>query len=1478
MTQLLFVIDSWPSQAGGIQTVNRELCLAVGRLATGLRSAPISAVCLCTRSLTEEDETGARTAGVRLLLAKEVQFETRFGDEERIVRSASHPELGTLRPQVILGHSRFTGFAARHLRDQHFPDAKVVTFYHMDADETEGLKDPSASQSQLRAEIEREVALNADYVIAIGPRLTRKIGELLSGASPAPPIAQLLCGMSASCVTRLNPPDAPTFLYVGRADHPEVKGLDLFIRAAGRLTREWATRWQEVSPREPLFIIRGVTVGSEGDRLFESFTSMAESEASRKVSLVRRSYTSHPDELKSDILRASAVVMPSRSEGFGLVALEAISYGIPAIVARESGVGELFASRLPPLTTAQYIIDTRLSDSEAVDGLVRAMLPFVSTPQRAHLLGASLKRDLLASCSWDAAARKLLEVLDIRLTRSEPVEDVATQELKQLLDGEITHVNAESARTSGRPLDEFFVERSFERWIGPGDASISPATVPARQADQSPVGWATVLEGGRKTMLLGDPGSGKTVLLLQEVSKRCETAREALLNNGKSASAALHFGVYLHASELVNALDKGLRTTGEAITEVVCRRHLIRDECRRWIQNALAEGRVLVAIDGLDELSDLAARQLVNQRVVGMTDDDSPGPVIVSSRVMGYDGTYSGSEWHVLRLSTPQMRKAISKWLSPNSDAIATFAASVALLEPLQEVLKNPLMLMLACRVVEAALRNGAQIPEFRRRCELYSAAVGGLYERWTERAAVLGHAPGLTERQEFPAFVEHFAWELWRRDPHQTAFASASVIEAIQAVQASHPVLGRRTDLLDDLCQAGVILVTTRGALSTFVFLHRTILEFLAARHVARAITTAPEMLTEAQPYFGRPEAHVFLWMLVGQLAAPERLMRSVVDWVSAQLESPREHQPATQAPVAAELLADCVLEAPPGTLTPDTLTRTWELIIRGLDRRQRSQRKVGEWTKLANRSVVDRALVAVAKHEGGHSGATDASLIVADACRASGELPPDRLVAITSRTLGSTCVMVQWAGLWAAMSLRGRADTLPGLLGTHLNEILKSQQSPHLRSAVARAIGDLDGRTAIPILTATLATENQYVAAGAAMGLGRTRAADVLPTLIRIAEVSTLSATSDRREPLLVAVLGALDALVGERVVLGAAGPPVRAALQAVLLSALRSPLPLVQGTAASALSKLKAREAWPVIRDILYTARGNGDDVHVMRGTMCFACDQLVPALDSKDLREAETLFRRILGSPTERPPAKRAAASGISKLIQRGHSSVGLVNDLLRAAQDADSLVAGSALFALIQLPESAVLEDLLLLLKSFGPPRRQLFCERARSGVMSSTCFRALVWMLGIETNPTIVASAYYALCRREGDRQAIRPIRQLANADDLDEIRTKAMAFTYHAAPDVVAGALNALCDLGQIFHSNKDNRLAPHMPEMLARTRELLGRPEPVIISSACYALSSLGTIDDIPIVQSLLRSPSAAVASSAGFTRHQLRQRLGR
>ena len=46
------------------------------------------------------------------------------------------------------------------------------------------------------------------------------------------------------------------------------------------------------------------------------------------------------EELKTMFLEADLVALPSRTEGFGLVALEAISAGVPVLVTSESGIAK----------------------------------------------------------------------------------------------------------------------------------------------------------------------------------------------------------------------------------------------------------------------------------------------------------------------------------------------------------------------------------------------------------------------------------------------------------------------------------------------------------------------------------------------------------------------------------------------------------------------------------------------------------------------------------------------------------------------------------------------------------------------------------------------------------------------------------------------------------------------------------------------------------------------------------------------------------------------------------------------------------------------------------------------------------------------------------------------------------------------------------------------------------------------------------
>lgn len=60
----------------------------------------------------------------------------------------------------------------------------------------------------------------------------------------------------------------------------------------------------------------------------------------KRKQLTIRGYCTEQDELKGMFHQSDLVALPSRTEGFGLVGLEAISCGVPVLVSGESGLAE----------------------------------------------------------------------------------------------------------------------------------------------------------------------------------------------------------------------------------------------------------------------------------------------------------------------------------------------------------------------------------------------------------------------------------------------------------------------------------------------------------------------------------------------------------------------------------------------------------------------------------------------------------------------------------------------------------------------------------------------------------------------------------------------------------------------------------------------------------------------------------------------------------------------------------------------------------------------------------------------------------------------------------------------------------------------------------------------------------------------------------------------------------------------------------
>ena len=119
------------------------------------------------------------------------------------------------------------------------------------------------------------------------------------------------------------PDDVPVLLFVGRIQ--PLKGPDVAVRTLARLHRS-----------DALLVIVGGASGPEGDREMQRLHDLIDRLG---VGDRVRFVAPQPHHILSTYYRAASVVLvPSRSESFGLVALEASACGVPVVA---SGVGGL---------------------------------------------------------------------------------------------------------------------------------------------------------------------------------------------------------------------------------------------------------------------------------------------------------------------------------------------------------------------------------------------------------------------------------------------------------------------------------------------------------------------------------------------------------------------------------------------------------------------------------------------------------------------------------------------------------------------------------------------------------------------------------------------------------------------------------------------------------------------------------------------------------------------------------------------------------------------------------------------------------------------------------------------------------------------------------------------------------------------------------------------------------------------------------
>ena len=313
--KVALLANEWGSSKGGLSTINRTLAIHLAK------HANVEVTILVPEF--ECDEEDKRTARSHNIAIKEVQRRPAFSDP---LDWLSFPPKD-LDIQVVIGHGAKLGRQAQIIREYHC--CKWMQVVHTEPEELAMHKNYANAiakgEGKNRAEV--ELCQIADLVVAVGPKLKEAFASKL--CSSHRDVFQLIPGSFVEfSETQHAKQDRANFkvLTFGRGDFEDfsLKGYDIAAKAIVEL--------QDSSYRL-LFV--GAPDGKQ-DEVAEILLQTGIS----KNQLTVRSFVQSKERLKELFCEVDVAIMPSRTEGFGLTALEAMSAGLPILVSGNSGFGE----------------------------------------------------------------------------------------------------------------------------------------------------------------------------------------------------------------------------------------------------------------------------------------------------------------------------------------------------------------------------------------------------------------------------------------------------------------------------------------------------------------------------------------------------------------------------------------------------------------------------------------------------------------------------------------------------------------------------------------------------------------------------------------------------------------------------------------------------------------------------------------------------------------------------------------------------------------------------------------------------------------------------------------------------------------------------------------------------------------------------------------------------------------------------------
>ena len=309
--RVTILASEWGSSKGGLSTINRELAIQLAKFFC-------IEVTFFLPKCSDKDKEAANSHGISILEAKR---RPGYNELDWLSFPPEH-----LKIDVVVGHGVKLGRQAQVIHDSH--KCKWIQVVHTDPEELGMFKcyENPVSKGEEKHHVEVELCQMADFVVGVGPKLAEAFRKYLGFCKRHEDVFEFTPGIFDDFSSVQQVPEEKkecSVLVFGRGDAEDfkLKGFDIAAKSVAALS-------------DAVLVFVGAPNGKH-DEIARRFVDSGIPKRCLKV----RGYMEQ-ENLKRLFCEVDLVLMPSRTEGFGLTGLEALSAGLPVIVSKNSGFGK----------------------------------------------------------------------------------------------------------------------------------------------------------------------------------------------------------------------------------------------------------------------------------------------------------------------------------------------------------------------------------------------------------------------------------------------------------------------------------------------------------------------------------------------------------------------------------------------------------------------------------------------------------------------------------------------------------------------------------------------------------------------------------------------------------------------------------------------------------------------------------------------------------------------------------------------------------------------------------------------------------------------------------------------------------------------------------------------------------------------------------------------------------------------------------